>query len=91
MIDDCHSSGACDPVEDVKTMLLDLVLMSEGDVFIGGFSTNVARAAYEIMVARKGCYPPFVSIDIPWCHNNGNSIGTDHLTADNSAWARTSC
>ena len=75
----------------MKTMLLDLVLMSEGDVFIGGFSTNVARAAYEIMVARKGCYPPFVSVDIPWCHNNGNSIGTEHLTAQNSAWARTSC
>jgi hypothetical protein len=71
-LDQCHKEGGCDYVEDMKTMLLDLQLMSDADYFIGAFSTNVARMAYELMVARKQCYPPFISMDIPWCHNGGN-------------------
>ena len=31
----------------------------------------MARLAYELMVARRGCFVPFVSLDIPWCHFGG--------------------
>ena len=71
-LDGCHKSGQCDSIEDMRTMLLDLAFMVESDFFIGAFSTNVARLAYELMAARKQCYPPFISMDIPWCHNGGN-------------------
>ena len=79
VIDDCHKTGECDPVADIYTMMMDLELMVAADVFIGGFSTNVARVAYELMVSRKGCYPPFVSLDVPWCHNHGQSMGSKYL------------
>jgi len=81
VIDDCHKSGECDPVADIYTMLLDLGLMVAADIFVGGFSTNVARVAYELMVSRKGCYPPFISLDVPWCHNNGRAMGDKYLPA----------
>ena len=71
-LDGCHKSGQCDSIEDMRTMLLDLAFMVESDFFIGAFSTNVARLAYELMAARKQCYPPFISMDIPWCHNGGS-------------------
>jgi hypothetical protein len=67
-------------------------MMVDSDIFIGGFSTNVARVAYEVMVAQKGCFPPFVSVDIPWCHNNGMSMGKDFLPEKvKDVWAGASC
>jgi hypothetical protein len=68
-------------------------LMVDADLFIGGFSTNVARLTYELMVARKGCYPPFLSKDIPWCQNNGAGMGDKYLHTDDlkSDWTGTSC
>ena len=35
----------------------------QADYLISAFSTNVARLAYELMVARHGHYVPFVSVE----------------------------
>jgi hypothetical protein len=73
-LDTCHESGACDAVEDFTTMMVDLALMRDCDYLVGAFSTNVARLAYELMVAKHGCYPPFISLDMPWCHGGGTEM-----------------
>jgi hypothetical protein len=123
VIDECHMTGQCDPIEDIRTMALDMALMVESDMFIGGFSTNVARVVYEAMAARKRkrkrkrkgegggggkaggkgqgkagsgsdyvyCYPPFATVDVPWCHNNGQPMGSSHLNENNTKWAGASC
>ena len=72
-------------------MTLDLALMIDSDMFIGGFSTNVARVVYEVMTARRGCYVPFATVDVPWCQNNGQPMGKEHLNENNSKWAGASC
>jgi hypothetical protein len=90
-LDDCHMKGTCDVVEDMKSMIIDLELLAEADVFIGAFSSGAGRLAYELSMARKRCYPPFVSMDIPWCHNNGEAMGNKYLSAETAKWAETSC
>merc|ERR1711865_1194826 len=70
-LDACHAKGECDAVRDMRAMLVDLSLLKECDYFVGGFSTNVARLAYELMTAHKGCYVPFISTDMHWCHYGG--------------------
>jgi hypothetical protein len=91
-IDYAHSSGIMDEVDNMHTMALDLLLLGEADAFVGGFTTGVARAAYELMASTKGCHPPFASVDVPWCHNNGAKMGRRHLNESlNMDWADTSC
>ncbi|KAK3265954.1 hypothetical protein CYMTET_25395 [Cymbomonas tetramitiformis] len=45
----------------------DLEVMSRCDAFIGTFSSNMGRLAFELMSARKNYIPPFVSLDNAWC------------------------
>ena len=65
--DTIHAAGLSNSNADVETILTDVELLAQADYLISAFSTNVARLAYELMVARRGCAPPFVSLDIPWC------------------------
>jgi len=59
--------------------VLDILLLSHCDYFIGAFSGNLGRLAYELMFAIKECYPPFVTLDIPWCYHWGYPWKTGHL------------
>merc|ERR1711871_1216001 len=69
-LDDCHRSGQCNYAADTYYMLVDLALLAQGNYMVGAFTTNVARLAYELMVAAHGgnCFPPFVTVDVEWCH-----------------------
>jgi len=42
---------------------MDIELMSNCDYFVGTLSSTLGRAAFEIMTARLGHAPPFVSLD----------------------------
>eukprot|EP00928_Gymnodinium_smaydae_P012740 TRINITY_DN14640_c0_g1_i3.p1 TRINITY_DN14640_c0_g1~~TRINITY_DN14640_c0_g1_i3.p1 ORF type:complete len:684 (-),score=72.65 TRINITY_DN14640_c0_g1_i3:73-2124(-) len=58
-----------------STLALDAIAeidaLASGDAFVGQFSSNVARIAFMLMVAKKGYYPPFHSLDIPLCDHFG--------------------
>jgi hypothetical protein len=41
----------------------DVELLASGDAFIGTFTSNLGRLAFEVMSARSRKVPPFASID----------------------------
>jgi len=55
-----------DHSEVARTTIYELSLLAQADFFIGTFSSNIGRLAYQLMFIQKG-YRPFVTLDIPWC------------------------
>ena len=41
------------------------------DLFVGKFSSNFFRTAYELHSAACDCAAPFESLDHPWCFDWG--------------------
>ena len=62
-----EDGGAIDFHGIATAVLLDMYLLSEGDVLVGKFTSNVFRTAYALSHARSRCIKPFVSMDGPWC------------------------
>lgn len=52
----------------VKEIVADIWGISHCDAFVGSFASSVAWVAYELMLARHGFYPPFISVDMPYAH-----------------------
>ena len=50
-----------------ESALVDLLLLAEGDMFVGTFASHLSRLTFELMVARRGYFPPYASVDYPWC------------------------
>ena len=50
---------------------IDMMLMSQCDMFVGKFTSNFFRTAYELKAAECDCAPPFTSLDAPWCFDYG--------------------
>ena len=46
--------------------MLDLMLLSEADVFVGAFHSQYSRLAYQLMAMRQGLHPPFSSVHQSW-------------------------
>ena len=47
--------------------MVDLVLLSECHLFVGGFASQLSRLAVSLMSCRLGRPPAFVSVDrYPW-------------------------
>ena len=44
----------------VQELMKDIWAMSFCDMFIGDFTSSIARISYEIMTIRKKYYPPFL-------------------------------
>jgi len=59
--------GLADAFEITQSALIDLFLLSQGNFFVGSFASHFSRLAFELMVARLGFFPPFASVDYPWC------------------------
>jgi hypothetical protein len=55
-----------------EELFKDMWAMQMCDMFIGQMTSNIDRIAYELMIARKGHYAPYVSLDAPWCDQTGN-------------------
>ena len=41
--------------------------MARCDMIVGQFTSNIDRIVLEMIVARRGHYVPFISLDAPWC------------------------
>ena len=55
------------PAISNEHVLIDMFLLSECDMFIGKFTSNVDRIPFQLRVANRECVPPYVSLDSPWC------------------------
>ncbi len=53
----------------VEELMKDIWTMSYCDIFIGDFTSSVARVTYELMVYHKKYYPPYIVLTAPWCDN----------------------
>jgi len=69
-------SGALDNFGEAQAALVDLLLMSEGDAFVGKFTSNLDRIAYSLLAASKGGLVPYMSLDSKWCNDWGRNAGT---------------
>jgi len=49
--------------------ILDLILMSEADFFVGHLASNLSRLAYILSVIHHKRMVPFWSVDGPWCYH----------------------
>eukprot|EP00466_Bigelowiella_natans_P018895 jgi/Bigna1/79635/fgenesh1_pg.64_\ len=70
-IDDALEQGKIDGCKEAQNVLIDLYLLGDADFFIGKFSSNMDRIAYNLQFARKLVFPPFVSLDNAWCFDFG--------------------
>jgi hypothetical protein len=45
---------------------IDLFLLRDCDALVGTFGSHFSKVGYELSVAEKGWFPPYVSLDEPW-------------------------
>ena len=67
--------GAIDNFLEAEAVIVDILLLSEGDFFVGKFSSNIDRIAFSLIAARKQGVVPYVSLDSPWCFDFGVKAG----------------
>lgn len=67
LIENRAEGGVLDQAYEVQLTFADTFLLSQCDAFVGSFSSNFGRMAFELMLARRETWPPFISLDIPWC------------------------
>ena len=60
---------------EAKEVLLDVLLLAEGDAFVGKFTSNIDRIAFSLMTTRKQGLVPYASLDSPWCGDRGKPAG----------------
>lgn len=49
-----------------ESTILDILILSECDYFIGTLSSHFGALAYELSYANKGYHAPYISLDYPW-------------------------
>jgi len=62
-----------------QSAILDLLLLSQGDYFIGSFGGHMSRLAFEMMVGKHGFVVPYISVDKPWCFRAQKDYGTGFI------------
>jgi len=68
--------GLFDPFNEAQEVLIDLLLMAEGDAFVGKFTSNIDRLAYSLLATRVQGLAPFYSLDgSAWCADWGQLGG----------------
>ena len=68
MCGNCGDVPSVDGYEEAMSALVDIELLSQCDVLIGKFSSNLFRTAFARQHARSpSCVRPYVSLDAPWC------------------------
>ena len=62
-------------VEAVIASFVDVYLLSMCDLFVGKFTSNAFRTAFELRSARSSGVHPFVSLDSAWCFDYFTKAG----------------
>jgi hypothetical protein len=64
------------PTMEAFHIIAAMLLLSECDMLIGKFSSNVFRIAFQLLMSsREQCVPPYVGLDGPWCSDWGMPSG----------------
>lgn len=68
-LDKAIAKGALDMVKDRSDVLTDIRLLSEADVLLGKFTSNIPRHALALGTFNRGGghIVPYVSLDAAWC------------------------
>eukprot|EP00470_Lotharella_oceanica_P013676 CAMPEP_0170192268 /NCGR_PEP_ID=MMETSP0040_2-20121228/53710_1 /TAXON_ID=641309 /ORGANISM="Lotharella oceanica, Strain CCMP622" /LENGTH=416 /DNA_ID=CAMNT_0010440573 /DNA_START=21 /DNA_END=1271 /DNA_ORIENTATION=- len=82
-IDDLLHSGRVDGCQEASDTMMDLHFLAKADAFVGKFSSNIDRVAYNLMFARTRAYQPVVSLDNTWCFDFGVKSRRDGVSEDN--------
>ena len=53
-----------------EATLIDILLLSSCDSFVGSLDSQMSRVALMLMAVRLGRVPPFASVNNPWGHND---------------------
>ena len=62
-----REAAAATNMELAMLTTIDVMLLAQCDLFVGKFSSNYFRAAYELKSAGCDCAAPFESLDHAWC------------------------
>jgi len=60
----------------LETFLEDLYGLAACDALVAKFTSNMARLVLELMAARLGRVPPYISLDSAWCFG-GRTLSPD--------------
>jgi hypothetical protein len=69
-------NGNLDNYAEAQAALVDLLLMAEGDAFVGKFTSNLDRIAFSLLVAKQQGMVPYVSLDSKWCQDWARNAGS---------------
>ena len=61
---------------------VDAMLLARCDLFVGQFSSNVFRLAYEMKTSSCDCVAPYASLDSKWCFDWALRSATNPAVAD---------
>ena len=72
------SKGQLDGFLEGAHYLVDVLLLSRTDAFVGKMTSNFDRLVHALQTGRSGCVRPYVSLDAPWCFDymsGGRDLG----------------
>ena len=78
-----QEGGEIEPWQEFYSFLVDVLLLAEGDGFVGKFTSNIDRIVYALMAGRAGCHRPYVSLDAAFCFG-GWGLSIDSTVARNA-------
>ena len=76
--------------ETARLASVSSMLLSKCDMFVGKFSSNIFRLAYELKAADCNCAVPFASLDASWCFDYAMVAGKSEFLDSSGNLVRTS-
>uniref|UniRef100_A0A7S0DHF0 Alpha-(1,6)-fucosyltransferase N- and catalytic domain-containing protein n=1 Tax=Amorphochlora amoebiformis TaxID=1561963 RepID=A0A7S0DHF0_9EUKA len=70
-IDQLLYYGLLDGCKEAHDAMFDMHFLGQTDAFIGKFSSNIDRVAYNLQCGRTRTYQPRISLDNEWCFDFG--------------------
>ena len=66
-LEDALAMGMVDSMAVLDKYVIDISLLASTHAFVGSLASSIGALAYGLMTARAsaGCFPPYVSIDVP--------------------------
>jgi len=58
-----------------QNAVIDMLLLSEGDAYVGKFTSNIDRISFALLAAKHNSLVPYKSMDSTWCMDWGKPAG----------------